>query len=93
MEYSDYFILRFGGDNVLKGLVVNSAEMQAPTETEMGEPAEEPSKDDHFLQFEANLHESTILITTDLFHREAQGIRFIIPYDSYRMTNTTNIGD
>jgi len=76
MEYSDYFILRFGGDNVLKGLVNESAAMLPPNETPdaMGDASLEPSEEDHFLQFEANLQDRSIMITTDLFHREDQGI-------------------
>ena len=51
MEYSDYFILRFGGDNVLKGLVNESAAMLPPNETPdaMGDASLELSEEDHFL--------------------------------------------
>ena len=79
MEYSDYFILRFGGDNVLKGLVNESAAMLPPNETPdaMGDASLELSEEDHFLQFEANLQDRSIMITTDLFHREDQGTEFI----------------
>ena len=75
MEYSDYFILRFGGDNVLKGLVNESAAMQLPNDAPeaMGDGPTEVSEDDHFLQFEANLQDSSIMITTDLFIKEDQG--------------------
>ena len=84
MEYSDYFILRFGGDNVLKGLVNESAEMLPPTDAPeaMGDGAMELS-DQHFLQFDANLQDGSIMITADLFTREDQGTGTILCINRY----------
>ena len=84
MEYSDYFILRFGGDNVLKGLVNESAEMLPPTDAPeaMGDEAMELSEQ-HFLQFDANLQDGSIMITADLFTREDQGTGPILCINRY----------